>query len=223
MVRSGKVNLSGLYPGRNVNLPTSLQSKLEADDLVQEISVHACRGWNRLPCVTIAGFRGWLVVIGKGCIAVACEFYIEATCRDLAREEPFDERPVDYGEQRPSHVRDLDDDCRGSDLIKQLRQALADLPTDERMLIDWRFVERRSLEHIARHLNCAPSTARVSCQHAVTALRSKLTKACNRPQLKAEAVALQRATPSTSATPTKLSAKFDTLRKITESQHVSSQ
>jgi RNA polymerase sigma factor (sigma-70 family) len=143
-------------------LPPLLRSKLDADDLAQDARAAAWECFGAFQGESIAEYRAWMVEICSGCLLLAARRFRAALCREVTREEPFDERAIDRGEQRPwegpwaVHERRLSE----LDPADEVARLLAALPARTRRIVWWRGADGRSFCAIARRLGCSPRTVR---------------------------------------------------------------
>lgn len=112
-------------------LPRSMQSKLDADDLVQEVVFRAWRARQSCQGESLPVFRGWLVKIGDNSLADEVDHFVIARCRTAKREVRFDERAFERGEQRRCQREDIvGDDVRMLVEVEVFEKWLAALPSN---------------------------------------------------------------------------------------------
>ncbi|MGV3722186.1 MAG: sigma-70 family RNA polymerase sigma factor [Actinomycetota bacterium] len=73
-------------------------------------------------------------------------------------------------------VNGFEDELQAQEVLNALPAAIAALPHRQRLVLVWRYYEERSFEQIANELGIQPATARSLLRHAITSLRSRLTK-----------------------------------------------
>jgi RNA polymerase sigma factor (sigma-70 family) len=160
-----KSQLRWLMPWAEHNLPKALRSKYDANDLLQDVSFHAWRGWPKCRSVTIAEFRGWLAEIAKHCLSDAIGHEVTAQCREAAREERLDERAIEHDEQRPwNRAAALAEDIALFIEADDFHHWAASLPAEQWTVFVSLRCDGRSAEELARELGCSPRTVQRVCQ-----------------------------------------------------------
>ena len=153
-----------------LRLDPKLRSRVDPSDVVQEAHLEAYRRLNTYLHERPMPFRLWLRQIAYDRTLKAWRFHRGTARRSAAREVPLPERSslvlarqLLAGGSSPSRALD-----RG-DLAQRLRQAMAQLPQDDREVILMRHFEGLSNQEIGCLLGIDPGT--VSKRHGRALLR----------------------------------------------------
>ncbi|MGH7140751.1 MAG: RNA polymerase sigma factor [Pirellulales bacterium] len=138
-------------------LPACLQSKLDPEDLAQEVSFYAWRRFDQFAGVSLAQYRCWLVETCHNRLVVRVEQYATAQCRELAREMPLSERAIACGKQRPFHhhwLRETSGEA-AVEAGEEIERLLSDLSRRRKQVVILHALEERTLSEIAKYLGCS--------------------------------------------------------------------
>jgi RNA polymerase sigma-70 factor (ECF subfamily) len=160
------------------NLGNALRRKVEAEDVFQEVSVHAIKALESVELADRDPFR-WLCELAERRIVDAHRRFFGAQKRDAAREVALGSPGAVTGEAglinmlvasmtTPSQAFSRDQ----KEL--RMRQAIAELPNDAQEALRLRYVENLSTKEVARHLGKTDVATRVTLSRAVTRLREVL-------------------------------------------------
>lgn len=152
LARAGEIKALGqlLYDYRgylltiaNQELPSDLQAKIGASDLVQETFVDAHRDFDRFAGSDEVELKAWLRRILLNNLANFSRGFRETQRRDVVREISLDGGEMSEDQSTPSgHVMSVE-------RAAQLLQAIQRLPEDYRQILRLRHEENRSFQEIA--------------------------------------------------------------------------
>lgn len=126
-------------------LPTVLQGKVGASDLVQETLARGVERWGTFQGSRPEEFARWLRTILRNQLANVREAYA-ADMRAVGREQPVDSGLIDLLADSPSvELQQRESDAR-------LEAALSNLPSDYRRVVQLRYLEGRSFAEIGAAL-----------------------------------------------------------------------
>jgi len=148
-------------------LGPALRSRVQVDDVVQEIMIKA---YAAIPSFEPRGrnaFYGWLFAIAQNTIRDHAR-KLGAAKRDIKREEPVHSNIV--GMQTTPSGR-----VSRSEAQQQFLEALADLPERYRDVLRMRKLEHMSTEETAQRLGITPKNVTVLLSRARQALAQRLT------------------------------------------------
>ncbi|HEV3256610.1 MAG TPA: sigma-70 family RNA polymerase sigma factor [Gemmataceae bacterium] len=159
----------------NQQLVPDLHGKVGASDLVQDTFVEAQRDFGRFHGASEDELLAWLRCILLNNVANVSRQYCETEKRQIKREIPLDEAPlgellnalIDKGQSPSSQVLAQERD-------EVLRQALARLPEQYRLVIRWRSYERCSFEEVGRRMDRSTEAARKLWARAIEHLEQTL-------------------------------------------------
>jgi len=160
------------------NLGNALRRKVEAEDVFQEVSVHAIKALDAVELTGRDPFR-WLCEVAERRIVDAHRRFFGAQKRDAAREVALGSPGAVTGEAglinmlvasmtTPSQAFSRDQ--------KEFRmqQAIAELPEETQEALRLRYVENQSTKEVARHLGKTDVATRVMLSRAVKRLQELL-------------------------------------------------
>lgn len=136
-----------------------VKSDADASDVTQQAFVRAFRG--------LASFRGaasvrsWLYRIAINCAL--------SWLRDHRREQPAEIAEDALIDQHLSPAR-----IEGSELNTRLREAIAQLPPKQKMVLELRVFDDLSFKEVSELADCSENTAKVNFHYAVKRLRDIL-------------------------------------------------
>jgi RNA polymerase sigma-70 factor (ECF subfamily) len=136
-----------------------VKSDADASDVTQQAFVRAFRG--------LASFRGaasvrsWLYRIAINCAL--------SWLRDHRREQPTEIAEDALSEPHHSPAR-----IEGSELNARLREAIAQLPPKQKMVLELRVFDDLSFKEVSELADCSENTAKVNFHYAVKRLRDIL-------------------------------------------------
>jgi RNA polymerase sigma-70 factor (ECF subfamily) len=126
-------------------LPTNLQGKIGASDLVQETLARGVERWGTFQGSRPEEFARWLRTILRNQLANVKAAY-GTDMRAVGREQPVDSALIDLLVDSPS-VELQRRECEA-----HLEAALSNLPSDYRRVVQLRYLERRSFAEIGAEL-----------------------------------------------------------------------
>lgn len=155
-----------------------MRGKVDADDLAQDARAAAWECFAAFQGNLIAEYRAWMVGICSGCLVLSIRRYRVALCREVTREEPFDERAIERGGQRPWRGPWALRERRSSELdpADEVARLLAALPPRRRRIVWWRGADRRSFCAIAKRLRCSVRTVRREWHRALEEILCRRAK-----------------------------------------------
>lgn len=157
-------------------IPRRLRSKIDADDLLQQVYADALQRIGDFEDRGKDAFFAWLVRILESKL-IDAERYYHAHVRNVAREAPPIERSslfialagrVALDRVTPSRV------VARREAEGLLHAALAGLSEDHRRVLELRFLEGRPLAEVAAEMKRSPSAAQMLCARAIERLRREL-------------------------------------------------
>ena len=156
-------------------LHTSLQAKVDAADLVQETFIEATRDFERFRGETEAQLLGWLRGVLLHNLADLNRHY-GMGCRCLSQEVRLQEQIVERvavdSVQGPS--RNICEKLIAQEQRRALDLALQQLSPSYRLVLYFRYYERRSFAEIGSSLQCSPEAARKLGDRALERLRQDM-------------------------------------------------
>lgn len=141
-------------------LPRCLCGKCDVEDLVQDAFFRAWLGFSAFEGHSIAAYRCWLKQICQHCLAAQVERYITASCREVSREVPLDERAIDDCIQR-RFARGRCGEYSPEAALEESEEAerlLAGLPPRARQVVVLHALEERTLPEVAAALGSSVRT-----------------------------------------------------------------
>lgn len=153
-------------------LHSSLQSKVDAADLVQETFIEAMRDFVRFRGEIEAQLLGWLRGILLHNLADLNRHY-GMCCRRLSQEVRFQEQIVERVsvDSAQGQSRNICEQLIAQEQRRALDLALQHLPPSYRLVLHLRYHERRSFPEIGSSLRCSPEAARKLLGRALKRLR----------------------------------------------------
>lgn len=150
-----------------------LRGKLTAEDIWQETLMHAWRDRRACRWVGVAEFRRWLIGIAQHRIADAVDFFgAQRRASDRERTVPGPESvagtPELFRTTTPSRM------AVHREQAEHMREALSDLPEEQRSVLRLRLFEGLTIEATARQLGLGISAARHRYRKAALAYRRGL-------------------------------------------------
>lgn len=134
----------------------------QAEDLAQEVLIAAWRSLSRFD--GRCRFSTWLFGILRNCSLK------QVAKRGVISQDDSSLDFVPAATSSPAHVAEQADDAR------QLRDAVATLPEEHRLVIELRFFAGASLEEIAIELSCPVGTVKSRLHHGLEKLRNSSTR-----------------------------------------------
>lgn len=139
--------------------------ELHSEDVLQEAFVHAVRDMQKCQATTDASFLAWL----KG---IADNRFRDALKRKQTQKRGGDRnRIIAVRTDDASSLKPLVDllcdsvdtpsvDAAAGEAIKAIQAGLATLPDDQRVAVSLRYIEGRSIEEVAAHMERTPAAVR---------------------------------------------------------------
>ena len=160
----------------NQELGDDLRAKLGASDLVQETLLQGQQAVERFRGQTEDELRAWLRQILLHNLARSHRFYRVAAKRDVAREQPLDQRYGDgrLGQELPVDLSTPSEVLIAAERVLALRQAIERLSPLHRQVIILRNVEHHSFAKISLLMARSPEAASKLWTRAVRSLRQEM-------------------------------------------------
>ncbi len=158
------------------DLPGDLRGKYDPADLVQETLLEAHRGLASFDGPDSDAFRVWLCGILRHNLLDLIRRYRDSAKRSVGRERPV-AAGSDSGDRAVEEVDPYPTPCTQSiarEDVAALKQALSQLPANERSVIGLRYFDLLPFEEIGRRLGCSSEAARKLCSRAMTRLQGTL-------------------------------------------------
>jgi RNA polymerase sigma-70 factor (ECF subfamily) len=158
------------------HLPSDLQGKYDAADLVQETLLEAHLGLAGFDGTGSDAFRVWLCGILRHNLMDLIRRYRDSSKRAIGRERPLAASPRS-DDPAVEEVDPYPTPCIQSiarEEIAALRDALSRLPAHERFVISLRHFDLLAFEEIGQRLDCSSEAARKLCSRAMTRLKHML-------------------------------------------------
>jgi RNA polymerase sigma-70 factor (ECF subfamily) len=162
-----------------LHLDARLRGKLDPSDVVQETLLKAHEKLDQFRGTTDAELAGWLRRILANTLAEAARRY-RAGPRDVGRERSL-ERALEESSARLEHWLAEDHSAPGGqverqELLLRLAGALARLPEDQRLAVEWHHLKGRPVAEIAEHLERSPSAVGSLLYRGLKKLRELLSE-----------------------------------------------
>jgi RNA polymerase sigma-70 factor (ECF subfamily) len=161
-----------------LHLDERLRGKVDPSDVVQEVLLKAHRHQDGFRGQTEAERTAWLRQILTTTLADAVRRFLRAQGRDVAREQPLDERAANSsarleawladGQSSPSERAE-----RHEELLR-LAAGLAALPDEQRQAVELRHLQGLSVGEVARCLGRTRAAAAGLLRRGLAALRQAL-------------------------------------------------
>ena len=149
-------------------LPTDLQGKVGASDLVQETLARGVERWGTFQGSRPEEFARWLRTILRHQLANAREAYA-ADMRAVDREHPVDSGLIDLLADSPSvELQQRESEAR-------VEAALLNLPSDYRRVVQLRYLERQSFADIGAALGRSETAVSKVWARALHQLQQELS------------------------------------------------
>lgn len=156
----------------NARLHPELLAKVGGSDVVQHTFFEAVQSIAEFKGRTAEEFQAWLRQILLHNLQDIQRLYLNTAARSIARERPgADSRPLAefpaIGRTPSSQVSSLEE-------VQRLEAALAQLPTEYRLVIELRNRDRMRFAEIGQHLNRSEDAARMLWNRALERLEAEL-------------------------------------------------
>jgi RNA polymerase sigma-70 factor, ECF subfamily len=159
------------------DLGRRLRTKLDVEDLLQDVSLHAHRDIGAFRGRTEPEFLCWLRTILARILMNQLRRYLGTARRDLRRERPLSDRDDSTGGRAPDPVAPdtpPSQRVRKHELVCRLAEAIERLPVLYRKVIVLRHKEGRSFADVARMLGRTEDSVKKLWCRALHQLRGKL-------------------------------------------------
>jgi RNA polymerase sigma-70 factor, ECF subfamily len=163
----------------NDELPTDLQAKAGASDLVQQTQMEAAQAFEQFNGHTVAELLAWLRQILLHNVGDLKRRYTGADKRLALRERSLDAAASsrDLTEEFVEDFSSPSSHLRRTEQTERVAAAIAQLPADYRQVILWRHRENCSFEEISERLGRSVGAARKLWARAVRELQERLKAA----------------------------------------------
>ncbi len=158
-----------------------LRRRLSATDLVQETLLEAHRDFEKFAGTTTLEFTGWLRKIFVHNLGRQVEMQFMAAKRDIRRERPIDELAdsVNQSHLRLSSIlkakgRGPASEVEHQELLVNMSNAIAQLPTEYREVIALRHLDGLSFQEVARRMQRTSGATRMLWLRAIEKLREQM-------------------------------------------------
>lgn len=158
----------------------------EAIAFAQLAEQHAARLWRS--ALALGGDRHWAEDLAQETLVEAWRslYRFDGRCRfstwlhgilrhrflkGRRRKNAVDFRPPEILGQTPCDALSPDDRAEASEDARRIRQAVADLPDEHRLVVELRFFAGATLDEIAAALSCPLGTVKSRLHHALEKLR----------------------------------------------------
>ncbi len=155
-----------------LRLGRALRTKLDSNDILQEVFVEALKGLGRFQMVNKGSFINWLARMAEHRIRDEADRF-GAAKRDSAREVPILAWEDTSGLDRGLTASGLapPDGVERADEIRRLEDAIEQLPPEDRELVIWRVYADADWATVARETERAsPDAARVAFSSTIKKL-----------------------------------------------------
>lgn len=163
-----------------VRLSPSLRIKMSSSDVVQQTLLQAHQHLDQFQGRTEAELAAWLRRILVRKLIDALRKY-RSQSRDIARERPLEaeaenssrhlERWLASEESSPSRL------VMHEEQLIQLAEALSLLPEDQRVVVEWKHLQNRSIAEICKHLEKSEAAVAGLLRRGLQRLREQLNDA----------------------------------------------
>ena len=125
-----------------------VQSRIDASDVVQQTCLSVFRQINQFGGTDVPQFVAWVRQIHEHNIQNAVQEHVRVEKRNVERERSLDEGML---EQRPQPT--ASENAMRREESHRLVAALAELPPEERVILEMRYLDGRTLQDIAHETN----------------------------------------------------------------------
>lgn len=131
-----------------VKLGARVQSRIDASDVVQQTCLSVFRQMNEFAGTDVPQFVAWVRQIHEHNIQNVVQAHVGADKRNIERERSLEEGTLENRRQSTAseHAIRREESSR-------LVAALAELPPDERVILEMRYLDGRTLQEIAVETN----------------------------------------------------------------------
>lgn len=163
-----------IYLARAV--PSDLRRVVEAQDVLQDVLLHAFLSIRRFRPPENGSILPWLYGIARNRLAHAvCRHRAAKRCPGaLAGLELDDESVVTLLEEAAVYRRTPSQSAIGHELVAALEQAIAELPIDYRQAVELRHLQGLAVKETAERMNRTEGAVQMLLQRALRALRGTL-------------------------------------------------
>lgn len=157
-------------------LPTSLQAKVSASDVVQDACVEACQDFFQFTGRTRFELRAWLRRILMHNLADVARQYQQSAKRQVSREVRLGGGEDDSNQGGIAVARTESPSAQAiyHEVIQQLDEVLAELPDAYRQVILLRSRDRLTFPEIGQKMDRSPDAARKLWTAAIIRLQERL-------------------------------------------------
>jgi RNA polymerase sigma factor (sigma-70 family) len=145
---------AALFAWSRLRIHGALRSRLDPEDLVQEITLRALEGFASWDAEK-GPFRGWLFGIAKHVLRRA----LERAAREAPANGASTRSREDFAARLPAETTAITRAAARSEQLERLLSVVDALPEDDRKLLMLRGLEGLPHEHVAVVLNLSPDAA----------------------------------------------------------------
>ena len=156
-------------------LPAALQPKVNPSDVVQDTFLEACRLYDQFQGNQPEEYRAWLRGILLNKLRDLHKRYFVAQCRTVRREQPPGGAVDPWaGPALAAATPTPSSALSRSEEVERLHRAMARLPDEYRLVLEWRNWQSLPFAEVGRRLNRSEDAARMLFTRAVDRLQREL-------------------------------------------------